>query len=48
MWEVKGHEEFAYERRPLGAEIHEVGGPNAKNWLELVSDLPSVFDYSTA
>lgn len=36
MWEVKGHEEFAYERRPLGADIHDVGGPNAKNWLEVV------------
>lgn len=35
MWEVKGHEEFAYDRRPLGAEIHEVSGPEAKNWKQL-------------
>ncbi|KAL7008598.1 hypothetical protein EMMF5_001860 [Cystobasidiomycetes sp. EMM_F5] len=34
LWEVKGHEEFAYERRPTGAEIHEEGG-HSKNWLEL-------------
>lgn len=35
MWEVKGHEEFAYDRRPLGAEIHEQAGPEAKNWKQL-------------
>lgn len=34
LWEIKGHEEFAYERRPQGNEIHEAG-PGAKNWLEL-------------
>lgn len=34
VWEVKGHEEHAYERRPNGAEVHEAG-PDAKNWLEL-------------
>ena len=34
IWEVKGHEEFAYERRPLGAEIHEQQG-YSKNWKEL-------------
>lgn len=37
VWEVKGHEEYAYERRPNGAEVHEAG-PGAKNWLELVSE----------
>jgi NADPH-dependent 2,4-dienoyl-CoA reductase/sulfur reductase-like enzyme len=35
MWEIKGHEEFAYERRPQGAEIHENPGPEAKNWKQL-------------
>lgn len=35
MWEVKGHEEYAYERRPLGAEIHEQSGDEAKNWKQL-------------
>ena len=35
LWEIKGHEEFAYERRPNGADIHEQPGPEAKNWLQL-------------
>ncbi|KAM0747858.1 dimethylaniline monooxygenase [Meredithblackwellia eburnea MCA 4105] len=32
LWEVKGHEEFAHERRPLGAEHGEHTSP--LNWLE--------------
>jgi len=32
IWEVKGHEENAYERRPLGAEVH--ADPHAKNWKD--------------
>ena len=35
MWEVKGHEEFAYDRRPNGADIHSQAGPEAKNWKQL-------------
>jgi hypothetical protein len=38
IWEIKGHEENAYERRPNGAEIHD-SGPEAKNWLEQVSTI---------
>ncbi|KAK4701397.1 hypothetical protein P7C70_g4838, partial [Phenoliferia sp. Uapishka_3] len=32
FWEIKGHEEFAYERRPLGADHGEHA--LRKNWLE--------------
>lgn len=35
VWEVKGHEEFAYERRPQGADIHAQTGVEAKNWKQL-------------
>jgi len=33
IWEVKGHEEFAYERRPTGADVHS--DPHAKNWKDV-------------